>query len=128
MDVEGYARRNLKKGRAPEDILSDLADRIIEIKDISREEALSFAQAVMVEVSATTDISSDISRDILTYEKAGVTMGAFGVGSRGTGDFYAHRKIAEIIGTSAATVGVEDMDDAGVVQAGGQFIVCTVDG
>jgi hydrogenase expression/formation protein len=82
----------------------------------------------MVEVSATAEISSDISRDILTYEKAGVTMGAFGVGSRGTGDFYAHRKIAEIIGTSAATVGVEDMDDAGVVQAGGQYIVCTVDG
>lgn len=124
MDVEGYARRNLKKGRAPEDIISDLADRIVEIKDISREYALSFAQAVMVEVAATTDISGDI----LTYEKAGVTMGAFGVGSRGTGDFYAHRKIAEIIGTSAATVGVEDMDDAGVVQAGGQYIVCTVDG
>lgn len=124
MDVEGYARRNLKKGRAPEDIISDLADRIMEIKDTSREYALSFAQAVMVEVAATTDISSDI----LTYEKAGVTMGAFGVGSRGTGDFYAHRKIAGIIGTSAATVGVEDMDDAGVVQAGGQYIVCTVDG
>lgn len=124
MDVEGYARRNLKKGRASQDIISDLADRIVEIKGTSREYALSFAKAVMVEVTAT----SDLTTDILTYEKAGVSMGAFGVGSRGTGDFYAHRKIAEIIGNSGATVGVEDMDDAGVVQAGGQYIVCTVDG
>ncbi len=124
MDVEGYARRNLKKGRASQDIISDLADRIVEIKGTSREYALSFAKAVMVEVTATSDLTSDI----LTYEKAGVSMGAFGVGSRGTGDFYAHRKIAEIIGNSGATVGVEDMDDAGVVQAGGQYIVCTVDG
>lgn len=124
MDVEGYARKNLAKGRASQDIISDLADRILEIKDTSREYALQFAKAVLVEVQATSGITSDI----LTYQKAGVSMGAFGVGSRGTGDFFAHRKIAEIIGKSGATVGVEDMDDAGVVQAGGQFIVCTVDG
>jgi hydrogenase expression/formation protein len=124
MDVEGYARRNLERGRAPQDIITDLADRIVEIKKISHEHALNFAHAVLVEVQAT----SNLTADILKYEKAGVSMGAFGVGSRGTGDFYAHRKIAEIIGTSGATVGVEDMDDAGVVQAGGQFIVCTVDG
>lgn len=124
MDVEGYARRNLEKGRAPQDIISDLADRILEIKDTTREKALSLAKAVLVEVQAT----SGLTGDILAYEKAGVSMGAFGVGSRGTGDFYAHRKIAEIIGKSGATVGVEDMDDAGVVQAGGQYIICTVDG
>ncbi len=124
MDLEGYARRNLDKGRAMQDIVADLAERIMEIKNTSREYALSLAQAVMVEVSATTTLNSDL----LIYEKSGVTMGAFGVGSRGTGDFYAHRKIAEIIGRSHATVGVEDMDDAGVVQAGGQYIVCTVDG
>lgn len=124
MDVEGYARRNLERGRASQDIISDLADRIMEIKKTSREYALQFAKAVLVEVEAT----SDLSHDILLYEKAGVSMGAFGVGSRGTGDFYAHRKIAEIIGKSNATVGVEDMDDAGVVQAGGKYIICTVDG
>ncbi|NLV25596.1 MAG: hypothetical protein GXY48_00250 [Methanomicrobiales archaeon] len=124
MDVEGYARRNLSKGRDPQDIISDLADRIIEIKHTSREYAVSFARAVLVEINATTGITNDI----LSYEKSGVSMGTFGVGSRGTGDFYAHRKIAEIIGKSKATVGVDDMDDAGVVQAGGQYIVCTVDG
>lgn len=124
MDVEGFARRNLQRGRASQDIISDLADRIVEIKNTNREYALQFAKAVLVEAEATSHMTSDI----LTYEKANVSMGAFGVGSRGTGDFHAHRKIAEIIGNSGATVGVEDMDDAGVVQAGGQFIVCTVDG
>jgi len=34
MDVEGYARRNLERGRAPQDIITDLADRIVEIKKI----------------------------------------------------------------------------------------------
>ena len=55
-------------------------------------------------------------------------MGEFGVGSRGKGDFFAHRQIARIIGKSSATVGVDEMDDGGAVRAGGEFIVCTVDG
>lgn len=55
-------------------------------------------------------------------------MGEFGVGSRGKGDFFAHRQIARIIGKSSATVGVDEMDDGGAVCSGGEFIVCTVDG
>lgn len=124
MDVEGYARRNLLAGRSEEEIIENLTERICEIKDISKELAHTFASAVMVEVKAT----SHLSGDLLTYEKAGVTMGKFGVGSRGTGDFYAHQKIAEIIGNTGAMVGVQDMDDAGVVEANGKFIICTVDG
>lgn len=124
MDVEGYARRNLTAGISEEEIIKNLTERICEIKDISWEFAHKFASAVMVEVKAT----SHLSGDLLTYEKAGVTMGKFGVGSRGTGDFYAHQKIAEIIGNTGAMVGVQDMDDAGVVEANGKFIICTVDG
>jgi hydrogenase expression/formation protein len=59
---------------------------------------------------------------------AGVGLGDFGVGSRGRGDFHAHRQIARIIGRTGAAVGVDEMDDAGVVQAGGMLIACTVDG
>ena len=55
-------------------------------------------------------------------------MGEFGVGSRGKGDFFAHREIARIIGKTTASVGVDEMDDAGAVKAGGEYIVCTVDG
>jgi hydrogenase expression/formation protein len=55
-------------------------------------------------------------------------MGEFGVGSRGKGDFFAHRQIARIIGKTSASVGVDEMDDAGAVCAGGKYIICTVDG
>ncbi|MFH0967631.1 MAG: AIR synthase-related protein [Methanobacteriota archaeon] len=124
MDVEGYVRRNMKAGRADADIVRDLSSRILEIKKVSPEYANQFAHAVLTEVKNT----SDLPGDLLNCTPAGVAMGEFGVGSRGIGDFYAHRKIAEIIGKTGANVGVDEMDDAGVVEAGGQFIVCTVDG
>lgn len=124
MDVEGYVRRNIKSGRAEAEIVRELSSRIREIKTVSQEYANQFAHAVLTEVKNTSNLSSDL----LTYTEAGVGMGEFGVGSRGTGDFYAHRKIAEIIGKTGANVGVDEMDDAGVVEAGGKYIVCTVDG
>ena len=124
MDVEGYVRRNIKAGRTEADITRDLSSRIREIKPVSSEYADKFAHAVFTEVKNT----SNLPGDIFTCTEAGVAMGEFGVGSRGTGDFYAHRKIAEIIGKTGANVGVDEMDDAGVVEAGGRFIVCTVDG
>jgi hydrogenase expression/formation protein len=55
-------------------------------------------------------------------------MGDFGVGSRGSGDFYTHTKIAEVIGRTGAVVDSTELDDSGVVKAGGSYIVVTVDG
>jgi hydrogenase expression/formation protein len=66
--------------------------------------------------------------DFFTFEPAGVKMGEFGVGSRGKGDFFAHRQIARIIGKTSASVGVDEMDDAGAVCTDGKYIICTVDG
>jgi hydrogenase expression/formation protein len=124
MDVEGYVRRNMKAGRTEADIVRELSSRIQEIKKVTPEYAEQFAHAVITEVVNTSNLKSDL----LTCTNAGVAMGEFGVGSRGTGDFYAHRKIAEIIGKTGSHVGVDEMDDAGVVEAGGRFIVSTVDG
>lgn len=124
MDVEGFVRRNMKSGRTDAEIVKDLSYRIREIKSVSLEYADQFAHAVITEVKNTMSTSGDL----LSCTQAGVTMGEFGVGSRGTGDFYAHRKIADIIGKTGANVGVDEMDDAGVVEAGGKYIVCTVDG
>jgi len=61
-------------------------------------------------------------------ESAGVTMGEYGVGSRGSGDFYTHTKIAEVIGNTCAVVDSRQLDDSGVVMAKGKFITVTVDG
>lgn len=124
MDVEGYVRRSLNKGVPEEEVQRLLQERILEIKDIDEEFACEFARAVIEEVKTTEGLSGDL----FAYEHAGVTMGEFGVGSRGSGDFYAHRKIAEVIGTTSADVGVDQMDDGGVVRANGTYVITTVDG
>ncbi|MDD3257704.1 MAG: AIR synthase-related protein [Methanocorpusculum sp.] len=124
MDVEGFVRRSMTKNIPEEKIEKLLQERIQEMKDIDDGYAEDFARAVIEEVKVT----SGLTGDLFEYEHAGVTMGEFGVGSRGSGDFYAHRKIAHVIGKTSAKVGVDQMDDGGVVQANGQYIITTVDG
>jgi hydrogenase expression/formation protein len=122
MDLEGYAKRGI---RCNEKNLNErLADRILEIKNISRKSALEIANAVIVEAKATVNPAGDLLSPI----KSGVTMGEFGVGSRGAGDFYTHEKIAEVIGKTSAVVDSSHLDDSGVVRAGGQYVVVTIDG
>ncbi|MBO5002789.1 hypothetical protein J6C36_00825, partial [Methanocorpusculaceae archaeon] len=124
MDVEGFVRRSMKKELPEEEIQKRLAERILDIKDIDPVYADELSRAVIEEVK----ITSGLTGDLFIYEPAGVTMGEFGVGSRGSGDFYAHRKIAHVIGNTTADVGVDQMDDGGVVKAGDQYVITTVDG
>ncbi|MDD4126915.1 MAG: AIR synthase-related protein [Methanomicrobium sp.] len=124
MDVEEFARRGIARGADEEAVIKRLVENILEIKDCSPDYALEFAKAVLMEVKN----SSGHSGDYFEYHRSGVKMGEFGVGSRGTGDFFAHRQFPRIIGKGSANVGVEEMDDAGVVEAGGQYIITTVDG
>ena len=124
MDVEEFVRRGLVSGEREEVIFKKLTDHIVSIKNASPVYASAFARAVIEEVKNTRGLSGDF----FSFEPAGVKMGEFGVGSRGKGDFFAHREIARIIGKTSASVGVDEMDDAGAVKAGGEYIVCTVDG
>ena len=100
------------------------SDIINSFKTISPSLPSAFARAVIEEVKNTQGLSGDF----FTFEPAGVKMGEFGVGSRGKGDFFAHRQIARIIGKTSASVGVDQMDDGGAVSAGEKYVVCTVDG
>ncbi|NJD78409.1 MAG: hypothetical protein FIB08_15165 [Candidatus Methanoperedens sp.] len=122
MDIEGYARRGLL--RNDRGLKEKLADRILEIKKISRKHAEEIAGAVIVEAKATLNPRDEILKPV----NSGVTMGDFGVGSRGMGDFYTHEKIAEVIGKTSAIVDSSHLDDSGVVRAGGQYLVVTIDG
>ena len=122
MDLEGYARRGIL--RNDKALKAKLADRILEIKNISRKHAEEIANAVIVEANATMNPKGDI----LTSISSGVTMGEFGVGSRGGGDFYTHEKIAEVIGKTSAVVDSSHLDDSGVVRAKGTYLVVTIDG
>ena len=122
MDLEGYAKRGiLRNDKALED---KLADRILEIKKISRKHAQEIANAVIVEAKAVIKPRGEL----LEQTTSGVTMGDFGVGSRGMGDFYTHEKIAEVIGRTSAVVDSSHLDDSGVVRAGGEYVVVTIDG
>ena len=118
MDLEGYAKRALRRGLAREEIERTLAERILEVRDIPLDSAVRIAQAVVEEAERT----------LCDTERSGVTMGNFGVGSRGSGDFFVHEKIAGIIGKTSAIVGSDQLDDSGVVRAKGDLIVVTVDG
>ncbi|MBE6506520.1 MAG: hypothetical protein E7Z72_01155 [Methanocorpusculum parvum] len=124
MDIEGFVRRSMKKEIPEEEIQKLLTERILDIKNIDSSYAGELAAAVIEEAK----ITSGLEGDLFNFEPSGVTMGEFGVGSRGFGDFYAHRKIAHVIGKTNAAVGVDQMDDGGVVKAGDQYVITTVDG
>lgn len=131
MDVEEFTRRALSSGATEREVREKLVQRIREYKPGAPDNYIeAFAGAVIAEVRNTTGLSGDL----FSFRESGVSMGEFGVGSRGTGDFFAHRQIARIIGKTSASVGVDEMDDAGAVaipSAGDRvprFLVCTVDG
>jgi len=118
MDVEEYVRRGFRQGISEEDLRAALANQIRIFKpEEDQEYAARFAQAVINEVKNSTGISGDF----FTYHHSGVSMGEFGVGSRGSGDFFAHRQIARVIGRTRAAVGVDEMDDGGVVEVAGKL-------
>jgi hydrogenase expression/formation protein len=118
MDLEGYVKRALRRGLAREEIERSLVERILEVREVPRESALQLSRAVVDEAEAT----------LCNRELSGVTMGNLGVGSRGSGDFYVHEKIASVIGKTSAVVGSDQLDDSGVVKSNGDLIVVTVDG
>lgn len=122
MDIEGYAKRGLLRG--DNSIKEKLAQRILEIKNISLKHSEEIANAVIMEAKATLYPKGEILKPICS----GVTMGDFGVGSRGLGDFYTHEKIGEVIGKTSAVVDSSHLDDSGVVRTGGQYLVVTIDG
>jgi len=122
MDIEGYAKRGLLKNDRK--LKEKLTERILEIKNIPRKQAEKLAGAVIAEAKAALKPEGVLLQPI----SSGVTMGEFGVGSRGAGDFYTHEKIAEVIGKTTAVVDSSHLDDSGVVRAGGKYLVVTIDG
>ena len=141
MDLEGYAERYIRKGGSSDEEISEkMTERILEIRETGREEAKKLADAVLKETrfaaaaagmneggkSRTGDAAG---KDVLHYAPSGVTVGRFGIGSRGRGDFYAHGLIGRVIGKTNAVIDSSDLDDSGIVSSGdSQFVVVTVDG
>ncbi|MHC1635000.1 MAG: AIR synthase related protein [Candidatus Methanospirareceae archaeon] len=127
MDLEGFAKRWLREGKDENKLIFAMSKHIMEIKGVSEERAEEISRAIVEEAKRTIDIKD--KEGVLVGIKSGVSMGDFGVGSRGYGDFYTHEKIAEIIGKTKAIVDSSALSDAGVVEfKRGRFIAVTVDG
>ena len=123
MDLEGFVRRRLASTPRPA-LVELVRDRILEHKETDARAALELARAVIEEV----EVSLRATSPVCTMRPSGVSMGRFGVGSRGTGDMHVHRSLAGIIGSTGAEVDALDLDDAGVVACTGGHLVVTVDG
>ena len=127
MDIEGFVRDKLAKqdnstNKSEKSLENLLANIIMEYKDINHENAILMAQSVIDEVQTTLNIekSNDLFlKDIINIPKSEIAMGEMGVGSRGAGDFFVHRKIAEIVAStkSSSLVNPEAQDDGGVVKS-----------
>jgi hydrogenase expression/formation protein len=120
VDIEGYVRHAIKTDDE-EAIKKSLKDKILEYKNINPDQASKMATAVIEEVKHTLEIEScpdDFLREIIEYPRADVAMGEIGVGSRGEGDFFVHRKIADIVSSTHANAFItpEAQDDGGVVK------------
>lgn len=138
MDIEGFVRKEINKNTDEKTIESILSNRIREFKNISEEKSDLIAKSVIEEVKTTLElknIEDKNLKELIEIPAANVTMGNIGVGSRGAGDFFVHRKIAEIVGSTKvkSVVNPTAQDDGGVVKVsnnnnGETYITTAVDG
>ncbi len=124
MDLEGYATHLISNKE--KEVQAKLKEKITELKGIGDGEGEVFAATVLKEAEAALAVKGDV----FEYKKSGASMGDFGIGSRGAGDFYVHEKIGHVIGKTTAVLDSANLDDSGVValDGGRDYLVITVDG
>ena len=137
MDLEGFVRDKIKSQYDEKLLVEVLTSRIQEYKNIDDDRANLMAECVIEEVQTTlklNDIDDEFLKEIIDVPESGVGMGEMGVGSRGAGDFFTHRKIAEIVASTNthSLVNPSEQDDGGVVKAKSTndevYITTAVDG
>ena len=121
MDIEGFTRARINN-YSDDDLTQLLAERIREYKNITDENSIKMAEAVIAEVKTTLELNDSddaFLKELVDINKSDVLMGEMGVGSRGAGDFFVHRKIAEIVSSTntKSLVNPSEQDDGGVVKA-----------
>lgn len=121
MDMEGFIRSRIENIDEFE-LKNLLATRIKEYKNLTNDQSLLMAESVIDEVKTTLELNNygdEFLNEIISIPKANVGMGEMGVGSRGAGDFFVHRKIAEIVSSTKTNslINPSQQDDGGVVKA-----------
>ena len=118
-DLEGLTRRLLRQNKTDEEILKRLVQEYMDFKDIDKELAYTFANAILTECkkSDITTVSEPFIKELLGINKADVTVGKQGVGCRGVGDFFVHKLLARLSETKKqAFLSPTSLDDAGAVK------------
>ena len=118
-DLEGLTRRLLIQNKTEEEILERLVQEYTDFKDIDKELAYTFANAILTECKSSdlTKVSEPFIKDLLGINKANVTVGKQGVGCRGVGDFFVHKLIANLSETkNQSFLSPTSLDDAGAVK------------
>ena len=120
MDIEGFVRRNINK-HSEKSVKNQLTQKILDYKNISTLNAQKMAEAVIEEVKNTLTIydhDDESLKELIGYPKSKIMMGEIGVGSRGEGDFFVHRKIADIVSSTKINsfINPTAQDDGGVVK------------
>ncbi|MDR1820465.1 MAG: hypothetical protein LBR15_09515 [Methanobrevibacter sp.] len=136
MDIEGFVRDRIND--VDEKTLENmLSEHIKEYKTINDENSKLMAKSVIEEVKNTLkikQIEDDFLKKIVNIPSTDITMGKMGVGSRGAGDFFVHRKIAEIVSSTETKsfINPTEQDDGGVVKVSvngeNLYITTAIDG
>ncbi|MDR2829820.1 MAG: hypothetical protein LBB45_02090 [Methanobrevibacter sp.] len=136
MDIEGFVRDRIKTSDE-KSLESVLSNHILDYKDISNENSKLIAKSVIEEVKNAFKIDlvdDNFLKEVINIPYAGITMGEMGVGSRGSGDFFVHKKIAEIVSSTKTKsfVNPTEQDDGGVVKTNisgeNVYITTAIDG
>lgn len=118
-DLEGLARRLMQKGYSDGEIIDRLIKEYIDYKDINEDRARLLSKAVLEECkkSDISSISDSFIKNLLSINKAEITIGEQGVGCRGAGDFFVHKLVTEFSGIDIeAYLSPKSLDDAGAVR------------
>ena len=131
MDLEGYARRELRKGKSEDEILNNLTNSVTNIKNLKKDKSEKLAKAVLEEVKLTLKQPEDeFVKSVLKSPAANISMGEMGVGSRGKGDFFVHKKIGQLASLGVESfISPEAQDDSGAVETEtGDLVMVAIDG
>ncbi|MCK4688656.1 MAG: hypothetical protein KAT66_11035, partial [Candidatus Lokiarchaeota archaeon] len=118
-DLEGLTRRLINKGYSDSQILERLVQEYLDFKDIDKNLAYKYAQAIMEECknSDIQYILDPFIKELLEVNKSNVSVGRQGVGCRGAGDFFVHKLVVDFSETEhKAFLSPTSLDDSGAVR------------
>ncbi len=122
MDLEGLTKRLLQLGVSDDLIIDRLISEYEIYKTLDPDLLRQLSKAVLEEAKRSSIKEEDVSahpvlKEITITKPSKVTMGDFGVGCRGYGDFFVHKLIASLSSTSIKPmVSPESLDDCGAVE------------